>query len=56
MSYSSIEDYLHQYVVDPDARRREFFRYYSPKRVQHQVKQLEILEKTSKSCDNNDFY
>ena len=44
MSYSSIEDYLHQYVVDPDARRREFFRYYSPKRVQHQVKQLEILE------------
>jgi 2-polyprenyl-3-methyl-5-hydroxy-6-metoxy-1,4-benzoquinol methylase len=40
---STIEEHLAQYVDDPAARKRLFFRYYSAERSQHQFKQLELL-------------
>lgn len=38
-----LEEFLLNFAEDPLARRAEFYRYYSPKRVQHQFKQLEML-------------
>ncbi|MFC1673471.1 hypothetical protein ACFL12_04885 [Pseudomonadota bacterium] len=44
MTEMSVEDILEQYTNDPAARRSEFYRYYSDKRIAHQIKQLEMLK------------
>lgn len=43
MANVSVGDLLQQYANDSDVRKSEFFRYYSHKRIQHQIKQLDML-------------
>ena len=47
MTEMTVDDILQQYTDNPLARKREFFRYYSHKRIQHQLKQLEMLKDVS---------
>jgi hypothetical protein len=44
MKYLTVNEILMQFVRDPNARKAEFFRYYSNKRIQHQLMQLEMLK------------
>lgn len=43
MPDTKLEDHLQQYTSDPVARKAEFYRYYSNKRIQHQLMQLDML-------------
>lgn len=43
MTILTVEDILQQYAKNPVVRKSEFFRYYSNKRIQHQLKQLDML-------------
>lgn len=43
----TLEEHLQQYVADPVARKAEFYRYYSDKRISHQLMQLEMLRDVS---------
>ena len=47
MTELTVTDILQQYTDDAIARKREFFRYYSTKRIQHQLKQLDMLKDVS---------
>lgn len=44
MSEMELEDILLQYTNDPEARKKEFHRYYGPKNLEHQYKQIEMLK------------
>jgi len=44
MTDMTVDEILQQYTDNPVARKGEFFRYYSHKRIQHQLKQLEMLK------------
>lgn len=43
MEHSTLEEVQAQWTGNPVARKGEFYRYYSPKRIPHQLKQLELL-------------
>lgn len=43
MNTDTVEDILLLYDQDFSARKSEFFRYYNSKRIQHQLKQLDML-------------
>lgn len=40
----TLESQLEGYLTDPAARRAEWYRYYSEKRVSHQYLQIDLLK------------
>lgn len=49
MTPNTVEGILLQYDQDSIARKSEFFRYYNHKRIQHQLKQLDMLREVPNS-------
>ena len=43
MTETPLSKLLRSFIEDPSVRKKEFYRYYSTKRISHQLKQLQLL-------------